>query len=163
MPPATSMKDFIRAVKTRKSEIAKKLDDASERCNPGSPNWQQNRQDLRDLIDSWDPGNPPAAHDLYGWLGLSQEEVGHIIQWGQAVGNGNALAELKVAALDATLPPPNGKPMEFFWELVWNGPNESNQNIHPKPDITEVTFYTPSQKVTRNGNQIELDEVNVDI
>ena len=158
MPPATTIKKFIKAVNDGKSEIAKKLDASSNKCSDSSyPNY---RRDLHEAIDAWDPTTSlDTAPDLVAALELTAKEVSHIDEWGQ--GN-NRLIELRQVALDATQRA-GPRAMEFFWEMVFDGLNASDQTINPgvAPNPITVTFFTPSQKVKKGW--LTLGEIEVEI
>lgn len=148
MPPATSIRKFIDAVNARKSEIARKLDAASQKCKNNS----QYRSDLHQLISAWDPKTQPLNSTLGNKLGLTPKEVSHINKWPNSL-----LAKLQEKAEQATNNSlsPTPPDMQFYWEIVFGGPGKSDQTIEgAAPNPITVTFLTPRQKIRTKVNPL---------
>ncbi len=167
MPSATKIKEFIRAVRERKSAIAVKLDKASEKCvnNDGF------RAKLNGAIGLWQPAINPlpyrASDNLADLLDLDNHEVDHINAWRGK--NSSWLPALHGVAQTATAAPVTAPPMEFFWEIDFDGPAAgpplSDQVIDPAVTPIKVTFISPRQNVKTKVNLLaaNIREVEVDI
>ena len=170
MPPATTIKEFIRAVRDRKSAIALQLDHCIKKANdPTYPHYEAGyRARINTLIAAWTPPDP-FPKGLADELGLTQRDRDHIDHWQQyastAPGADPAvpvLQGIRDAAFDATLPPPASRDMEFFWEIEAGAGTASRNDVDkPAAGKITVTFLTPRQKVKKRG--LTHGEIDVDI
>ncbi len=169
MPPATTIKEFIRAVRDRKSAIALQLDHCTKKANdPTYPHYEAGyRARINTLIAAWTPPDP-FPKDLADELGLTQRDRNHIDHWQQdaspAPGDPAVpvLQEIRDAAFNATLPPPANRDMEFFWEIEAGAGTDSRNDVdNPEAGTITVTFLTPRQKVKKRGPT--LGEIDVAI
>ena len=153
MPVASSIQELIDALRTRKTNITRALDDlfGSQQAlaaldtrpyrpdlatpnvlgsNPGDPlpTW---------AIDELKGASPPQSSGLVTQA-LSDDEIAHIQNW--PPGHKSTLA----AALDAAIT--SGQPLQFFWELH-GGNSETMDTSVPG----QVVFRSPQKNVTASG------------
>lgn len=143
MPPASSIRDFIKALQERKSQIAHKLDACAKDANC--------RNEQLETIKNWDPATSPPA-SLVNALGLNPKEVQHIDRW--PTGEKQSVKTAVVTAIE------NNRQVEFFWD-VYDGPTSVSKvdNLAGPGDVT-VTFLSPRANVRTAGptvGQIEVD------
>lgn len=143
MPSGTSIRDFIKDLQTRKSQIAEKLDacSADAAC----------RATILPAIQAWNPADPPPA-PVIAALGLTPKEVEHIKKWD--TGQKESVRNAAVTAITGS------RDMEFFWEL-YDGPASGTAIDDPggMAKIT-VTFRSPRANVKTSGptfGQVEVD------
>ncbi len=148
MPSGTPIRTFIKDLRTRKSQIARKLDACSADANC--------RTTILPDIQAWDPADPlPAA--LITVLDLTPKEVEHINKWD--TGQKGSVRNAAVTAITGS------QGMEFFWELYDNSASGTNVTVPGAPGKITVTFLSPRGNVERSGppGVVLKSEINVRI
>ena len=144
MPSGTPIRTFIRDLRTRKSQIARKLDACSADANC--------RTTILPDIQAWDPADPlPAA--LITALDLTPKEVEHINKWNTS--QKNSVRNGAVTAITGS------RDMEFFWDLYDDTASGTAVNDPGGMAKITVTFLSPRANVTVSGPT--LGQIKVDI
>ena len=144
MPSGTPIRTFIKDLRTRKSQIARKLDACSADANC--------RTTILPDIQAWDPADPlPAA--LITVLDLTPKEVEHINQWNTS--QKNSVRNAAVTAITGS------RDMEFFWDLYDDPASGTAVNDPGGMAKITVTFLSPRANVRVSGPT--LGQIKVDI
>jgi len=153
MPVASSIQELIDALKSRKTNITRALDDlfGSQQALDALKN-HLHRPDLKtpnvfgsspgDPLPSWAidelKGAPPPQSSGLVTHALSDDEIAHIQDWPPS--HKNDLA----AAFDAAIT--SGQPLQFYWEL-YGGDSEAMDIGVPG----QVIFRSPQKNVGASG------------
>ena len=156
MPVASSVQELIDALRDRKTNITRALDDLfgnqaaldKLKGTPGTPGHPNLGELATPNIFGSNPGEslPSWARDELkgqGWSGLvthplSDNEIAHIENWPPLQKN-----KLR-AALDTAIQ--NGPPLHFFWELHGGNSEEMDDDVSG-----QVIFRTPQKNVSASG------------
>jgi hypothetical protein len=151
MPVASSIQELIDALKTRKTNITRALDDLfgsqqalntltnhPHRADLSTPNVLGSNPG--DPLPAWAIDELKAAPQSSGLVThpLSDDEIAHIQDW--PPGHKSSLA----AALDAAIA--NGQPLQFYWELHGGGAEEMDTSVPG-----QVVFRSPQGNVDASG------------
>ena len=151
MPVASSIQELIDALRTRKTNITRALDDlfgSQEALDKLKANDHLGDLSTPNVLGS-NPGDPLpfwAIDELKGapqssglvTHALSDDEIAHIQNWPPSH-KGNL-----TAALDAAIT--NGQPLQFYWELH-GGDSEAMDTSVPG----QVIFRSPQKNVGASG------------
>jgi hypothetical protein len=145
MPPGTTLRTFIEAIKTGQTKTTKALDSFFE--NPGGLEHHTGRDDFR---------NAGAFNVLPVWAknalksNLSTAELDHIDSWP------NDQKDNVRAKLDQAIHYSRNA-VHFFWQ-PYHGSSEEVEIIDPDVDgdIT-IIFKSPRNKVTQTATQVTVD------
>ena len=153
MPIASSIQELIDALRTRKTNITRALDDVfGSRQALDALRNHPHKADLSapnvfgrnpgDSLPSWAidelKGAPPPQSSGLVTHALSDDEIAHIQNWPSSHKSNLA------AALDAAIT--NGQPLQFFWELH-GGNSEAMDTSVPG----QVIFRSPQKNVGASG------------
>ena len=156
MPVASSIQELIDALRTRKTNITRALDDlfGSQQALDALKN-HTHRTDLStpnvlgsnpgDSLPSWAIDELKGAPQSSGLVthALSDDEIAHIQNWPPSQKNNLA------AALDAAIT--NGQPLQFYWELH-GGNSEAMDTSVPG----QVIFRSPQKNVGLRDGSIKV-------
>jgi hypothetical protein len=153
MPIASSIQELIGALRDRKTNITRALDDlfgnqvALDKLK-ALPNWSSHPFRTADALGN-QPGDslPPWAKDELkaapGSTGLvthplSDDEIAHVENWPPQQ------KENLRAALDTAIQ--NGPPLQFYWELHGGASEQMDDSV-----AGQVIFRTPQKNVSASG------------
>jgi hypothetical protein len=151
MPVASSIQELIDALRTRKTNITRALDDLfgsaqalntltnhPHRADLSTPNVLGSNPG--DLLPSWAIDELKGAPQSSGLVThpLSDGEIAHIQNWPPSHKSNLA------AALNAAIE--NGQPLQFYWEL-YGGNSEAMDTSVPG----QVIFRSPQKNVGASG------------
>ncbi len=153
MPVASSIQELIDALRDRKTNITRALDDlfgnqvALDKLK-ALPNWSSHPFRTADALGK-QPGDPlppwakdelKAAPESTGLVTnpLSDNEIAHIENWPPLQ------KEQLRAALDTAIQ--NGPPLHFFWELHGGNSEDMDDSVSG-----QVIFRTPRENVRLSG------------
>lgn len=153
MPPATTVQDFIDALRSRKSKVARAMDAlfGTKAARQALQGRMSNAQ-LQELMDgfpnmmAWGWAQKE-LHDAVPGLDLGLGDFQHMDQWPHKM-------LVQQALKDAFLGAGN---IEFFWEL-YDGTGENTEVQTDAQGNLTVTFRSPRNKVTVNaaGDDIKV-------
>ena len=151
MPVASSLQELIDALKTRKTNIARALDDLFGNANAlnqlaGNPNkdalltdWILGRKG-GDPLPDWAVNELKAGPGSTGLVAhpLTDDEILHIRNW--PANHKNDLAKKLHQAIEGNAP------LEFFWELYGKDKEDMDTSV-----AGQVIFRSPQQNVSVSG------------
>jgi hypothetical protein len=156
MPVGSSVQELINALRDRKTNITRALDDLfgnqaaldKLKGTPGTPGHPDLGALATPDVFGKNPGDPlpPWARDelkKQGWSGLvahalTDDEIAHIENWPP-----EHKEELRVA-LDTAIQ--NGPPLKFYWELHGGNSEEMDDSVPG-----QLIFRTPQKNVRLSG------------
>jgi len=148
MPAFTELKTFVKALKSGKTHITDRLDVFFQ--NPagvqGDANW------VNFSSSDWLGGTPAWLPAALQTMGLTGEEIEHILKW--PLGE---LEKARVAARDAVNA---SDAIKFFWGL-YGGPAPLTVPSNPRTG-RQVLFQSPGASLrltTLNYGEIYVEEV----
>jgi len=145
MPPPTTMRTFLEAIRSGRTNTTEALDmlfasPAAVRAHPNFTDLQA--PGMLNMLQPW-------ARAELRRLGVGSEELAHIDDWPN-----NQKEIVRQKLVDAM----NGnKPVEFSWK-VYPGATEDT-SIDEGPAKVTITFFSPESKVRATGP----DSVSVDV
>jgi hypothetical protein len=151
MPVASSIQELIDALKTRKTNITRALDDLFG--SQQALDTLRNHAHVTDLSTPYvlgsNPGDPlpawaidelkatPQSSGLVTHP-LSDDEIAHVQDW--PAGHKNSLAAAFAAAIAS------GEPLQFYWELHGGASEEMDASLPG-----QVVFRSPQKNVDASG------------
>jgi hypothetical protein len=160
MPVYSSLRTFIDALKTRRTNITKTLDallaDPKQWRNSNEYTAIQNDYDLGDAKKRAFPDAIRirlANTGLSNFPGLSTAELEHIEQWPK-----EQKEQVRVAVMHSI---DHDKSIKFFWELH-DGPEPQTVVNHLTGDRREVIFKSPRRALRVRGDDVFVEDVPSD-